>query len=216
LDLLPGTAPNLRRLTDHPAGNYEPAFSPDGRRIAFVSSRDGDAEIYVMRADGGDPRRITNFHRDDWGPVWSPDGGTLAFLSNREGVDRIFLCKPDGTEVRRLTPEPSDTSNVLEFEPSEAEPIFSPDGRALVFSIRTAPQRAALRRVDLATGAVAELTPGLASDREPAFSPDGSLLAFVSDRDGDPELYLMRPDGTGVTRLTERPGPDWLPRWSPR
>lgn len=217
LDLLPETAPTLRRLTDHPAGNYEPAFSPDGRRIAFVSSRDDNAEVYVMRADGGEQTRVTQFHRDDWGPVWAPDGATLAFLSNREGVDRIFLCRPDGTELRRLTPASSDISPPpQDFEPAEAEPTFSPDGRALVFSVRTAPQQAALRRVDLTSGALTDLTPGAASDREPVFSPDGALLVFASDRDGDPELYLMRPDGTGVTRLTERRGADWLPRWSPR
>lgn len=218
LDLPPGTAPVLRRLTDHPAGNYEPAYAPDGRRIAFVSSRDGNAEVYVMQADGGgDPQRITHFQLDDWGPVWAPDGRTIAFLSNREGSDRIFLCQPDGTELRRLTPAAPFLKDVPgEYEPGEAEPTFTPDGRGIVFSVRTGAQRAALRRADLATGEVTELTSGAASDREPVFAPGGALLVFASDRDGDPELYLMRPDGTGVTRLTERPGPDWLPRWSPR
>lgn len=215
LDLADRTAPVQRRLTDHPAGNYEPAWSPDGRRIAFVSSRDGNAEIYVMRADGSDPQRVTAFQLDDWGPVWSKDGGLLAFVSNRESADRIFVCRPDGTEVRRLTP-----ADVVDgrrtFEPGEAEPTFTPDGRGLVYSVRTGPQQAALRRVDLETGAITALTAGAGSDREPTFAPDGKLMVFASDRDGDPELYLMRPDGTGVTRLTERPGADWLPRWSPR
>lgn len=214
LDLADRTAPKQRRLTDHPAGNYEPAFSPDGRQIAFVSSRDGNAEVYVMRADGSEPQRVTHFQLDDWGPVWSPDGGTLAFLSNRESVDRIFLCKPDGTELRRLTAETTEARK--SFEPGEAEPVFTPDGKGLVFSVRTGPQQAALRRADLATGQVTPLTAGKSSDREPTFAPDGKLLVFASDRDGDPELYLMRPDGTGVTRLTERQGADWLPRWSPR
>jgi len=214
LDLADKTVPKLRRLTDHPAGNYEPAYSPDGRQIAFVSSRDGNAEIYVMHADGSEPRRVTHFQLDDWGPVWSKDGGTLAFISNRESVDRIFLCKPDGTELRRVTPETMDARK--SFEPGEAEPTFSPDGTGLVFSVRTGPQQAALRRADLATGAITPLTSGTSSDREPTFAPDGKLLVFASDRDGDPELYLMRPDGTGVARLTERQGADWLPRWSPR
>ncbi|MCY1057294.1 tolB protein precursor protein [Nannocystis sp. SCPEA4] len=214
LDLADKTAPKLRRLTDHPAGNYEPAFSPDGRQIAFVSSRDGNAEVYVMRADGSEPQRLTHFQLDDWGPVWSRDGGLLAFISNRESADRIFVCKPDGSELRRLTPDVLDARK--SFEPGEAEPVFTPDGKGLVYSVRTGPQKAALRRADLATGAIVPLTAGASSDREPTFAPDGKLLVFASDRDGDPELYLMRLDGTGVTRLTERKGADWLPRWSPR
>ncbi|WAS93715.1 tolB protein precursor protein [Nannocystis punicea] len=214
LDLSERAKPKLNRLTDHPAGNYEPAWSPDGRQIAFVSSRDGNAEIYVMRADGSEVKRITHFQLDDWGPVWSKDGGLLAFLSNRESAERIFLCKADGTELRRLTPDAPAPDQ--KFEPAEAEPTFTPDGQALVFSTRTGPQQGALRRADLKTGAITPLTAGTSSDREPTFSPDGKLLVFASDRDGDPELYLMRPDGTGVTRLTERKGADWLPRWSPR
>lgn len=214
VDLSPGTAPVLRRLTDHPAGNYEPAISPDAARIAFVSSRDGNAEVYLMQADGADPQRLTTAQMDDWGPTWSPDGKTLAFLSNRDGADRIYLCRPDGSEARRLTRDvPAPGQN---FEPAEAEPTFSPAGDLLAYSVRTGPMRAALRLVDLTSGAVTDLTPGTASDREPVWSPRGDLLVFASDRDGDPELHLVRRDGAALARLTERPGPDWLPRWSPR
>lgn len=212
VDLSPGTPPTLRRLTDHPAGNYEPAVSPDEREVAFVSSRDGNAEVYVMRADGSEPRRLSVGPMDDWGPQWSPDGALIAFLSNRDKVDRIYLCKPDGSEQRRLTRDDAK----LDVEAGEAEPTFSPEGRSLIFSTRTGPSRAALRLVDLASGALTELTPGKHSDREPVWAPGGALLVFASDRSGDPELYLMRRDGSGVTRLTESPGADWLPRWSPR
>ncbi len=67
--------------------------------------------------------------------------------------------------------------------------------------------------VEPATGRVRELSDGRGRDGSPAWSPDGGYLAFTSDRDRDPELYLMRADGTGVTRLTRAPGADWLPRW---
>lgn len=210
LDL--GAPPTLTRLTAHPAGNYEPAVSPDERELAFVSSRDGNAEVYVSRIDGSSPRRLTRGLMDDWGPRWSPDGAQLAFLSNRERADRIYLCKPDGTDQRRLTRDGATS----DFEPAEAEPLFTSDGRALLFSARTGPDRAAIRSADLASGVVTDLTPGAASDREPTGSPDGAFILFTSDRDGDPELYLMRRDGSRVTRLTERPGADWLARWAPR
>lgn len=214
VDLSPGTAPTQRRLTDHPAGNYEPAISPDGQKIAFVSSRDGNAEVYVMQADGAAPTRLTDAVMDDFGPRWSPDGGTLAFLSNRDGADRIYLCRPDGSEAHRITRD--GLAPGLDYEPAEAEPAFSPDGALLAYSVRTGPMRAAVRAVDLATGAVIELTEGTASDREPVWSPRGDLLVFASDRGGDPELHLVRRDGAAIARLTERTGPDWLPRWSPR
>jgi TolB protein len=63
---------NLRRLTLNKAEDGFPAWSPDGKRIAFSSNRDGNHEIYVMNADGSDQKRLTNNNAEDWGPVWRP------------------------------------------------------------------------------------------------------------------------------------------------
>jgi len=207
-----GTSPV--RLTDDRLGNFEPAVSPDGAWIAFASSRDGNAELYVMRADGSGQRRLTAFHRDDWGALWSPDGRTLAFLSNRESADRVYLVRPDGSGIRRLTAA-ADTG-AAGIDVQEAEPAWSPDGRRVAYVRRTRQGASRIRVVELSTGAVRELSDGRGRDGSPAWSPDGKYLAFTSDRDGDPELYLMRADGSGVTRLTRAPGADWLPRWLAR
>ncbi|MEW5926882.1 MAG: tolB protein precursor protein [Gemmatimonadota bacterium] len=207
-----GTSP--RRLTDDKLGNFEPAVSPDGASIAFSSSRDGDAELYVMRADGSEQRRLTAFHRDDWGALWSPDGGTLTFLSNREGADRIYLVRPDGSDIRRLTAA-ADTG-AARGDVQESAPAWSPDGGRVAFVRSTRAGESRIRVVEPATGRVRELSDGRGRDGSPAWSPDGRYLVFTSDRDGDPELYLMRADGTGVTRLTRAPGADWLPRWLPK
>lgn len=83
--------------------NSWPAFSPDGKQIAFGSSRDGNYEIYLMDADGGNPRRLTNSPGMDARPAWSPDGKSLAFTSNRDGNYEIYVMKADGSDVRRLT-----------------------------------------------------------------------------------------------------------------
>ncbi|HEV2147090.1 MAG TPA: hypothetical protein VGR37_06790 [Longimicrobiaceae bacterium] len=203
------------RLTNDEHGNFEPAVSPDGAWIAFASSRDGDAELYLMRADGSEQRRLTAFHRDDWGAMWSPDARMLAFLSDREGSDRIFVVRPDGTGIRRLTGAAANTGTAA-TEVKEAEPAWSPDGARLAFVRHTRDGTARIQVADLATGRVTELSDGQGRDGSPTWSPDGRYLAFTSDRDGDPELYLMRADGTGVTRLTHAPGPDWLPRWGSR
>ena len=63
---------NLRRLTRNKAEDWFPAWSPDGKRIAFSSNREGNHEIYVMNADGSDQKRLTNNNAEDWGPVWMP------------------------------------------------------------------------------------------------------------------------------------------------
>jgi len=213
-------AGTLSRLTDNTEGNFEPAVAPDGRSIAFVSSRDGNAEVYRMSAEGGEQTRLTSLQLDDWGPMWAPDGQTLAFLSNREMIDRIFLMRPDGSELRRLT---ADKAPVRKpdaphgDEPHETDPVFAPDGAAIAYCMRTSSQGAALRITPLGGGPTVALTSGSVSDRNPVWSPDGAHLVFVSNRDdGDLELYGVARDGAGLTRLTRRPGADWLPRWAPR
>ena len=69
-----------RNLTQHPAKDVRPAWSPDGRRIAFVSQRDGNSEVYVMNADGSGKRNLTRDRASDDYPTWSPDGRRIAFL----------------------------------------------------------------------------------------------------------------------------------------
>ena len=100
-----------RRLTDHPALDYNAAFSPDGQGIAFVSERDGNLELYSIRSDGSDLRRLTdNFALDDH-PAFSPDGQHLAFVSTRQPAavpgqawNAIYCMKIDGSGVKRLSP----------------------------------------------------------------------------------------------------------------
>lgn len=200
----------LRRLTDNPEGNYEPAVSPDGQWIAFVSSRDGDAEVYVMRADGGEPRRLTAFHRDDWGPRWSPDGRRIAFLSNRETSDRVFVVGADGTGLQKLDPAAAPDSMLI-----EADPAWSPDGTRLALTVRTREGKARIAVHDLRTGKRAFVSAADEVASMPAWSPDGRHLVFVADRGGDPDLRVVRADGSAGAAIVRSPGPDWLPRWVP-
>lgn len=192
-------------LAAAPQGNFEPSVSPDGAEIAFVSSREGDPEVYVMSADGQTVRRLTTFHKEDWGPRWSPDGRFIAFLSNREGRDRVFVVHPDGSGVRAISGNAA-TGN-------EREPAWSPDGRTLAFVGRQDDGTTRIFAVAVDGGEPMALTGGKSLDDQPAWSPDGAYIVFVSERAGDPDLFLMRADGTGHTRLTRTRGADWLPRW---
>jgi Tol biopolymer transport system component len=102
--------------------NMWPAFSPDGKKIAFGSSRDGEFEIYTMDADGNNASRLTNSSGMDARPAWSPDGKRLAFTSNRDGNHEIYVMNADGTGQRRLTNHPE----------RDDYPSWHPDGKRLV------------------------------------------------------------------------------------
>lgn len=103
--------------------NSWPAYSPDSKRIAFGSTRDGgDYEIYVMNADGNDVRRLTDGPGLDGRPAWSPDGRRLAFTSNRDGNYNIYVMNTDGTSTRRL----SDNAERDDYA------VWHPDGRHIV------------------------------------------------------------------------------------
>src|SRR6266446_9181973 len=113
----------LTKLTPDTTSASDPAFSPDGSRIAFVSQRDGNAEIYIMNADGTGSTRITNDPQPDGRPAFSPDGQSLVFHSARTaGKQQIWTVNLDGTGLTQLT---RDSVN--------ASPTVSPDGQTIAY-----------------------------------------------------------------------------------
>ncbi|MDO9027223.1 MAG: DPP IV N-terminal domain-containing protein [bacterium] len=111
------------RLTFAPGNDALPALSPDGKRIAFSSKRDGNTELYVMDADGRNQQRITNNPALDFMPAFSPDGKSLAYVSDRDGNDEIYLLDLETGKERRLTAQKYD----------DLFPRFSPDGGEIFF-----------------------------------------------------------------------------------
>lgn len=204
----------VREVITDEAGSFEPSLAPDATWFAFVSSRDGDAEVYRAALDGGAQQRLTAFHLDDVAPRVSPDGKWVLFVSNREGEDRLFLVRADGRGTRRLhhaAMEPALFDGGAP-EGAEADASWSCDGRAVLFSARARGGRWHLFRADVENGTREQLTFGPFDDRGPVYSPDCRWIAFVSTRDADPELYVLNPEGT-PQRVTEREGADWQPRW---
>jgi Tol biopolymer transport system component len=111
------------------ARGHAPAWSPNGRRIAFRSDRDGNGEIYVVNFDGSGLRRLTRDPASDGGPVWSPKGGTIAFERFRNGNTDIWVMNADGSTQRNLTPEARPPRRAR-----DSGPAWSPDGRRIAFT----------------------------------------------------------------------------------
>ena len=100
---------NQQRLTENRNNDWNPVWSPDGKRIAFMADRKGDAikfDIYVMDADGGNQQKLTNHRAWDGSPSWSPDGKRIVFNSNRDGKSEIYVMDTDGGNLQNLTNNP--------------------------------------------------------------------------------------------------------------
>ncbi len=120
---LKDAAGRVTRLTVNPAFDYAPVLSPDGRRIAFVSDRDGNDGIYLMAADGTHVTRLTRNAGRNVDPVFSPDGRWIAFVSSRDGNEEVYMMRADGTRQTNLSRRPA-----YDFHPQ-----FNADGRQVVF-----------------------------------------------------------------------------------
>lgn len=184
------------RLTNNARNDFAPEWSPDGRRIAFLTDRDGPPEVYVMNADGSGQLDVTGHltkaRRERGNPHWSPDGERIVFDSDT-GTDRsyhIVSIGADGRDLRQVTHTVEDV-----FFPS-----YSPDGRWLAYGhLRDGDWEIVVARADGSAPANVSRSPG--PDFWQSWSPDGSRLVFASRRSGHFELYVMNRDGSGVRRI---------------
>jgi Tol biopolymer transport system component len=118
----------VTQLTTDPASDFVPDWSPDGARLAFSSTRDGDLEIYLMNADGSDVTKLTDNAVADNKPGWSPDGSRIAFHSTRDGNNEIYTMNTNGSDQIRLTTNPAtDTQAAWQpVPPPGSSPVHLP------------------------------------------------------------------------------------------
>lgn len=181
------------------------AYSPDGSKVAYTRTRDGNAEIYVADADGSRPRRLTDSYGVDTSPCWSPDGRRIAFVSSRHGNPHIFVMDANGSNQKRVT-----------FQGNYNQtPDWSPRGDVIAFTARDERNVFDLFTVNPDTREILRLTQDTGNNEEPSFSPNGRHIVFVSTRKGRSQLWLMNADGTNQRALALPEGSYFTPAWGP-
>ena len=193
------------------AGPAKAAFPGANGKIAFESERTtgrgvdnptGDSEIFIMNPDGTGLKQLTKNTSDDFDPSYSAPGEHILFSTNRDGNIEIYVMDSDGENQRRLT------NNTV----TDITPTIAPNG----FSWAHERIENGNREIIYHAGAFeANITNSPESDRYPVFSPDSSRIAFMSDRDGDAEVYTMDLAGMNLKKLTNNSVYDAAPNWSP-
>jgi len=199
------TKDGTTQLTSGGTSDGYPRWSPDGRKIVFYSSRDGNNEIYVMDFDGSDQTNLTGNTASETIASWNPDMTKIVFNSDRAATTDIWSMDADGLNPVNLT----NSSAGKDWAPD-----WSPNGAKIAFiSNREGNGEIYVMNAD-GTGQT-NLTNDPGGDYSPRWSRDSSRIVFQSDRDGDFELYVMGADGSNVTKLTSDTATNSSASWSP-
>jgi TolB protein len=199
-----------------PSNSEESSWSPDGRRIAFDSARNGKLfNVYSLELSTGKVTRLTKTPANDITPAWSPDGRRIAFTSDRTGHNEIWVMNADGSAARRVTRDGSDSIH----------PFWSPDGTTLIYcSARDNPDRSRAPEGEVyeiytirPNGSRRQRLTSLGGiNTYPNFSPDGRRIVFrkvLGERNS--EIWIINADGRHARNLTNHPAFDGWPHWSP-
>ena len=171
-------------------------------RVAFLSDRTGDLDIYITTMAPGFPTvNLTNHPAGDGEFCWSPTGNQLAFLSDRSGDEELWIINANGTGATQLTSTGG----------TKANPAWSPVGNKIAFV-----HNSDICVYDFTTNTTQNLTAGNGTNVMPCWSPSGNQIVFASDRAaGNWDIWVMNADGTGVIQLTNNPQVEQHPVWSP-
>lgn len=206
---------NIQPLTLLPGSDFDPAWSPDGSRIAFTSMRDGKKNIYVLTLESGAITRLTTVAGDvqeNSQPSWSPSGERIVYMVKRFNAYQVWVMNDTGEGKVQVARSGQSYSDFL--------PTWLPDNETILFNQKAAgvtsrPWLMSIGYADIATKEPTRLNlPRPIEDVD--VSPDGMWLVFESvDNNGNRDIYLMTISGENRTRLTTAPAMDFDPAWRP-
>jgi TolB protein len=203
----------LSRLVSFPGGaaggsNQSPAWSGDGAKVAFSSSRSGDSQIWVADANGGNLHSVTSIRGPNVAPTWNPrSNAQIAWAGGRTGEPQIYTMDSDGSNVQRMT----DSGYAV-------SPSWSPNGQFLTFAWDRkygpgAPGGRDIYVMDIASKRWLQLTHDAGINDYPSWAPDGRHIVFEREIGKHSEIWSMLADGTEQHQLT-RTGHNFMPNWS--
>lgn len=214
--LRPALGGRPTNLTQEPGFDVEPAWSPDGARLAFRSTRNGSDDIYVMAADGTGLLQLTSGAAGDADPEWSPDGTWILFTRQTAGASDLYRVRADGSELVNLTGG-AGRSSQGSWSPDGGRIAFVSTRRGVVAEGDTVLELHVMQADGSGVTALEGEVPRSGDDLDPDWSPDGTQIVFWTSE--ETELanfhvtadYRIDADGTDLVQL----GSDTRPRWSP-
>lgn len=184
------------------------SWSPDGNKLILQSIENKKANIYSINSNGTDKKQLTNSDNNT-NPLFSPDGKNISFIVNELNEygniirNDIYIMDVEGKNIKQLT-----DSSTFKYSLK-----WSSDSSQILFNSRGALSEIFL--LDVNNKQIKRLSPIQSYNKSPALSPDGSKIAFISGRDGNQEIYTMKPDGTEQKRITNTSHNEEFIKWSP-
>ncbi|MCI0710380.1 MAG: DUF5050 domain-containing protein [Chloroflexi bacterium] len=196
---------DFENLTNTPGDDVMPDWSPDGSQIAFVSYRDGNAEVYVMDSDGENITRLTTSEtaKESY-PAWSPDGSQIAYASDSDGDFEIYVINTDGS---------GEPVQITDNAANDSYPAWSSDNRIAFASNRDG--NFEIYRMDSDGGNLQRLTEHEGDDFNPSWSPDSQQIIFINQTPEARDIFKINADGTQLVNLTESDINEFSPSWTP-